>query len=350
MNCQDKQNEFQTAFEIIKTQLEKEVATVATDTEKKSKELANSADNDNNIAEGVGMAAGTAIGGYFGGPAGAAVGATIGKEVGKLFDVEITNQEVVLKFDLPEITMKDEEIKLDLPEVTMKDNDIIFSSIEIVMVDRVIGQNPNVVCTTPTFEKPIPECKVYYTDIIISVPEPREKEIRIVLSVPEITMKTQSAIISVPQFTMKTQEVKFNIPSITVRSKEDIGNNLTEKAKELVADSEKNINEKKSIVKTAIKMDVIPKATEMFNCFKDSILFEKNIVFSNFDPAINTLNETLKTLKVKNVPESDNDYIKVATQLNLLISQRDGALKGFETALEKLDSDMKKSLESLINL
>lgn len=350
MDCKDKQIEFEKAFEIIKAQLEEEVAEIATETEQKAKDLAQTSESDNNISEGVGMTAGAAIGGFFGGPAGATAGAVIGKEVGKLFEVEITNQEVSIKFDLPEVTMKDEEISLDLPEVTMKDDDIIFSSIEIVMVDRKIGQKPNTKCTEPTWRKPIPKCTVYWTDIIISVPEPREKQVRIVMSIPEITMKTQRTVISIPQFAMRTQEITFNVPSITVRSKQDIAKDLSKKAETLVTETEKSISDKKEIIKTQIKMNVIPKATDMFNCFKDSILHEKNIVFANFDPAINMLNETLKNLKVKGVPETDDDYLKIANQLQTLLGQRDESLKGFDTALEKLDADLRQSLDSLINL
>lgn len=196
----------------------------------------------------------------------------------------------------------------------------------------------------------VPQCTVYWTDIIISVPEPREKEVRIVMSIPEITMKTQKSIISVPQFAMRTQEIKFNVPSITVRSKQDIAKDLSKKAETLVAETEKSISDKKEIVKTQIKMDVVPKATDMFSCFKDSILHEKTVVYASFDPAITMMNETLKSLKVKGVPETDDDYLKIATQLQTLLGQRDESLKSFDTALEKLDADLKQSLDSLINL
>lgn len=350
MNCTDKQNEFEKSFEIVKNQIEKEVAVVAAETEQQAKDLAESADSDNDIAEGVGMAAGTAIGGYLGGPAGAPIGAIIGKEVGKLFEVEITNQEVSIKFDLPEVTMRNEEIKFDLPSVTMKDNDIIFSSIEIVMVKKKIGQKPNTECTKPTLRKPVPKCTVYWTDIIISVPEPREKQIRIVMGIPEITMKTQKTVIGVPAFKMATKEVKFNVPSITIRSKQDIAKKLAEKADRLVEESEKNINNKKEIVRTQIKTDVIPKANEMFGCFRDSIINEKAVVFNSFDPSIRILNESLKNMKIKGVPVTDDDYVKMDNQLNGLIAQRDASLKSFDDALLKLDSDMKASLDSLLNL
>lgn len=350
MNCKDKQLEFEKAFEVIKTQLENELVTVGKDTEQKAKALAESSETDNNIAEGVGMAAGAAIGGYFGGPVGATVGATIGKEAGKLFEVEITNEVVTIQFDLPEVTIKNQEINLDLPQVTMKDNDIIFSSIEIVMVDKKVGQKPNTVCSTPTWKKPVPKCKVYWTDIIISVPEPRAKEIRITMSVPEIAMRTQTAVIGIPSFKMNTQEITFNVPAITIRSKQDIAKRLSDKANDLVKESEQHINSKKEIVKTQIKMDVIPKANEMFNCFRESILNEKTMVFASFDPSIKTIGESLKSMKVKGVPETDDDYIKMHTQLKDLVSQRDASLKSFDDALTQLDVDMKQSLESLINL
>jgi hypothetical protein len=350
MNCKDKQSEFEKSFEIIKTQLEKDIATVAAVTEQKAKEIADSSESDNNLAEGVGMGAGTVIGGYIGGPAGAAVGATIGKEVGKLFEVEITNQEVSIKFDLPEVTLKDKDIKLDLPSITMKDDDIIFSSIEIVMVDRVVGKNPVVKCTSPTLQKPIPKCTVTWEDIIISVPETREKEVRIVLSVPKVSMKTQKIVLSIPEFRMATKEIKFHIPSITIRSKQDIAKRLSEKANSLVNESEKSISEKKEIIKTQVKMEVIPKANEMLSCFRESIINDKITVSSSFDPSINTINESLKNLKIKNVPETDDDYLKMDNQLKTLIQQKDESLKSFDTALEKLESDIKKSLDSLINL
>lgn len=350
MNCTEKQENFKNAFAIVKEELEVEIAKITNETNEKAKDLADSAEDDNNLSEGIGIAAGTAIGSYFGGPAGGAVGASVGKEIGKLFEIEIYNREESIKFDLPEIKLGDKSFKFDLPEITMKDNDIIFNSIVIEMVRQKVGETPHTTCTTPTLRKPIPKCTVTWTPNYIEVPVPKTKEIRIVMSIPEVSMRTQEIIVSVPEISMKTQELILNIPSVKVTSKKDIGKELSNKANELIAESEVLVKGKKDIIRAKIKMEVIPKATEMFECFKESIITKRALVSSSFDPAIEMLNQSLVNLVAQSVPQTDDDYVNLKNKLNSLVTQRENALKSFDEALMKLDSDMKTSLESIISL
>jgi hypothetical protein len=350
MNCKEKQEGFKNAFEKVREELESEIRIITEKTTQKAKELADSADSDNNLSEGIGIAAGTAIGSYFGGPAGGAVGASVGKEIGKLFEVEIYNREEIIKFDLPEIRLSEQSFKFDLPEITMKENDIFFNSVVIEMVRQKVGETPHQTCSSPTWEKPIPECTITWTPNYIEVPIPKTKEIRISMSLPEVSMRTQEIIVSIPEISMRTQDLILNIPSIKVTSKKDIGEELSEKANELIAESKVLIKGKKEIIRAKIKMDVIPKATEMFNCFKNSIIAKRAIVSSSFDPAIEMLNQSLLNLVAQGVPQTDDDYINLKHQLNSLVTQRGKALESFDAALEKLDLDMKTSLESIINL
>ena len=350
MNCENKQTEFTQSFNSIKDQIQVEINEVTNQTKEKAKTISDKTDNDNNLAQGVGMAAGTAIGGYFGGPAGAVAGASVGKQIGNLFEIEVFNNEIKIALDLPQITMKDEKIVLDLPEITMRNDDIVYTTLDIVMVDRVIGQNPVLVCEAPTWDHPVPSCKVRMEDIIISVPETRPRDVRITLSVPELVMKPQNIVLSIPKITMETQELKFNVPSITIKSKKDIAKQLSDEATALVSESQSLVKNKKEIIKAKIQLEVLPKATAMFDCFREGIIFEKNNVSNAFEPSIHTVNESLKNMAIQNVPDTDDDYIKLKSQFDDLVAKRDLALKNFDDALLQLETDKHKSLDSLINI
>lgn len=344
MDCSTKQDDFKNSISLIQEQLKQEINEIVTSTQGKTEALSEKAEGNNDITAGVITAAGTTVGTYLGGPVGGAAGAYVADFLTKFFVVETNMNTVRVSLDLPEVTMKDQEWIFDLPSVTVKDSDIIFNLPSIRMKRVKTGEYPEITC-----HGFIPQCTVTWSPIWADIPEPFMEEHRIVIGIPEFYMNEQRVVVGVPEITMERQDISFDLPSITIKTREDIGKEVSEEAAALANETTILVNQKKESLKERMKIEILPKAISMMNCFRDNLTERKQEIYNSFDPAINQITEALKNLKAQSVPEDDDDYIKVKANLDQLFEKRKEALAKIDKSLEELEASAKLTIDSLAN-
>lgn len=366
MACEDKAEFFKTAMERVTNEFREGLATTAASVERKSKDIAEKAEDGTDLAQGIGIAAGTAIGGYIGGPGGAAVGATVGKAIGALFVVEFTDVRHVISMDVPQIEITDAELKFDAPEVTVRDNDIIFNIPTLVMKTVRGVDQPVPVCTTErqciSYRIPtpfgdikdekctdVPVCKIEMRPTYYDQPFWEDREQRIVIGLPEIAMKTQRIVVGLPTITVRRADISFNLPSITIKFVKDAGKATAAAVQSLQSDTQSEFAAKRLQFRERMRLETVPLAIEMFDCYKQHIRSGIAQVSASFDPQMTQVSDSLKQLLARGVPEADDDYQRLKATLNKLVADRSSALAGLEDALGKLEKASAEAIDRLVN-
>ncbi|KFF24139.1 hypothetical protein [Chryseobacterium vrystaatense] len=344
MDCSTKQNDFKDSISLIQETLKKEINEIVAATQGKTEDLSEKAEGNNDLTQGVITGAGTAIGTSLGGPAGGAAGAYVADFLTKFFVVETTMNTVKISLDLPQVTIKDQDWIFDLPAVTVKDTDIIFNLPSIRMKRVKTGEYPEVTCHGFP-----PQCTVKWSPIWADIPEPFMQEHRIVIGIPEFYMNEQKFVVGVPEITMEQQDISFDLPSITIKTRADIGKEVSDEAAALANETKMLVDQKKESLKERMKIEIVPKAIAMMNCFRDNLTEQKQLIYNAFDPAINQITESLKNLIAKSVPETDDDYIKVKSNLDGLFEKRKEALAKIDQSLVELEASAKLTIDSLTN-
>lgn len=344
MDCSIQQNHFKDSISLIQETLKKEIDGIVASTQGKTAEISEKAEGNNDLTNGVITGTGTALGTALGGPAGGAAGAYVADFLTKFFVVETKMNTVKISLDLPQVTIKDQDWIFDLPAVTVKDTDIIFHLPSIRMKRVKTGEYPEFRCGGFP-----PECKVTWSPIYVDVPEPFMEEHRIVIGIPEFYMNEQKFVVGVPEITMEQQDISFDLPSITIKTRADIGKEVSEEATALANETKLLVEQKKESLKERMKIEIVPKAIAMMNCFRDNLTEQKQLIYNAFDPAINQITESLKNLIARSVPETDDDYIKVKNNLDELLEKRKVAIAKIDTSLEELDASAKLTIDSLTN-
>ncbi len=367
MSCKQKENEFNEALKKVQNELEKELATIATEAERKSEELEADFDQEKDLANGVAATAGTVIGGAVGGPVGAVIGGAIGKTIGSLFTIETSYTEQRISLHVPTVTMKSQSWKFDVPEITMKDSDIIFNVPTLVMTRQKGPRIPHTKTTmkqecvsvkidaglfTYTDKKctDVPQVTVTWEQTYLDVPKYENREQRIVIGVPQVSMKTQEVIVDVPEITMEQQDIIFRLPSITITFVKDAGQKMADAAAKIADDAATASTQKKLAMKGRITTEVIEPAKAMFECYKAELISNRKKIVAFYDPEIEKLTNSLKNLKSKDVPESDNDYISIKKQLDDMIKKREDSVSMIDRAIEDLDKSSSEAIESLLGM
>lgn len=344
MDCSTKQEDFKNSIALIQETLKEEINEIVASTQSKTGTLSEKAEQSNDLTQGVATGAGTAIGSSLGGPVGGAVGAYLSDFLTKFFVVETSMNTVKISMDLPEVTMKNQDWIFDLPTVTVKDSDIIFHLPSIRMKRVKTGEYPEFTCHGFP-----PKCTVKWSPMWADIPEPFMEEHRIVIGIPEFYMNEQRFVVGVPEITMKQRDISFDLPSITIKTRADIGKEVSEEAMALANETKILVDQKKNSLKERMKIEIIPKAISMMNCFRENLNEQKQGIYNSFDPAINQVTEALKNLKAQSVPEDDDDYIKVKTNLDQLLEKRKEALAKIDKSLEDLEASAKLTIDSLTN-
>jgi molecular chaperone DnaK (HSP70) len=342
MKCSEKQDKFKNAIGEIQKELKSEIKTVVEETKSKIEKVSSKAE-EMEETDGVVVAAGTAIGTSIGGPIGGAVGGLTAELLTKFFVMETSTNTVKIVLDLPQVTIVDQDWIFDLPQVTIKDNDIIFNLPEIRMKRIKTGEYPEVKCDNAL----IPSCTVKWSSTYADIPEPYMKEHRIVIGIPEFSMREQKFIIGIPEIKMVSQSLSFDVPTITIKTREDIGKEISAEANEIAAESKILIKQKQDRLKSRIKLEIVPKAIDMLNCFKESLVEKRTEIFNAFDPIISQVSDVIKNLKAKGVPESDDDFIAVKKNFDDLLNKRKNAVDKIDQAILNLEKSTKSTLESL---
>lgn len=366
MNCEDNAQKFQQVMESVTQDFKNGLAATAANVEAKASAVANNATDGSDLAQGIGMAAGSAIGGVLAGAPGAAVGATIGKTIGSLFVIDFTEVTHSASMDIPEITLRDTEIKFDLPEIQLKDTDITFNLPTLVMRTIQGPDQPVPVCTTErrciSYRIPTPfgdikdekctdvlVCKIDMRPTYYDSPTWEDREQRIVIGLPVITMKPQRVVIGIPEISMQRRDFRFNIPNITIRFMQDAGKATSAAVQAIQSDAQSEFAQKKIIFRERMRLETVPLAIAMFDCYKNRIREEISKISAMFDPQISQFSDSLKSVLSKGVPETDDDYIALKSQMDKLLSDRAAALAGLKEALAKLESTSAEAINRLVN-
>jgi ElaB/YqjD/DUF883 family membrane-anchored ribosome-binding protein len=366
MTCEDKAVAFKKAMQVVTDDFRKGLADTASNVEKKAAEIADRATDGSDLAQGIGGAAGTVIGGYVGGPAGAVFGATVGKAIGALFVIEFTEVIHTASMDIPQITVEDTEVRFDVPEINLQDNDIIFNLPTLVMKTVAGPDQPVPVCTTERqcvgYRIPspfgdikdekctdVPVCKIEMRPTYFDTPTWEDREQRIVVGLPAITMHTQRFVLGLPEIAMKRTDIKFNLPSITVKFMQDAGKATASAVQALQSDTQSEFARKKLLFRERLRLETVPIAIEMFDCYKQQIRSGISQIASMFDPQISQVSDSLKQLRARGVPEADDDYQRVKAQIDKLIADRALSMSSLEDALSKLEKSATEAIDRLVN-
>lgn len=350
MTCKLETEAFSDRIVALQNELKQELADVTNTAEVHAKALSENFEKDRDAAEKVGAVVGAAAGGE--------VGAAIGKFAGSFFTFEVSEDIHKFSLDLPEVSMADQEWKLDLPEVTMKDNDIIFDVPTMVMktvrgpdqpvpVVRMVQKCINVglgrICTD------IPELTIEMRPTYLDVPTWENRQQRIVIGLPEVVMKTQKVVVGVPQVSMRTQEFSFSIPRITIRFVKDAGERLTQAATDLAQGTKYLVTQKQLAMKERMRAELVGPATVMFDCYRGVLLAERKKVQDTFQPQLDTIANTIITMKSQSVPDTDATLKKVKAEGENLMKQMQDQLKLFDENLETLNKQASAALDQFIN-
>jgi outer membrane lipoprotein SlyB len=348
MACEIEQTAFQDAVKQTQEVLRNELAALASSAEQNVKELSDKFEADNSLAQGVGAAAGAAVGTAFGGPAGGAAGAVVGKAIGSLFTVEIREEVVSVKLDLPQVTVRDQEWTFDLPEITMDNQDIIFNvptmvmrtvrgpdvpEIVVEMVTECVGGGWSKICID------VPKSTVRWKESYYDQPFWEDREQRIVIG---------KIVVGVPEFSMSTQQLSFTVPSVTIRFVKDAGKALAAAAEAIARDVETQTAQKQMALKERLKVQLMPAATPLFECHRSVLYTQREKVASFFNVQLDTIANTIITFNANGVPETDPNLISAKNQSMQLIAKRDEQLAQFDQALIQLEGAFKVAVEKMM--
>lgn len=227
-----------------------------------------------------------------------------------MFVIEYTNVTHTASMDVPNITMKDTELSFDAPEIEMRDTDIIFNMPTLVMMTVSGPDQPVPVCTTkrqcvgyriPTpfgdikGEKcaDVPVCRIDMRPTSYDTPTWEDREQRIVLGIPTVVMKRKQIVVGIPEISMKRLDIKFDIPSITIRFAQDIGKATAAAMQSLQSGAEAEFTQKQLTFRERMRLETVPLAIDMFDCFKQQIKDGMAQVTSMFDPKITQVGDSL---------------------------------------------------------
>lgn len=354
MACEDKKAAFDTAMTSATQNLKDGLNRIAQEAERKATALTDELDQGQDLAGGVGATAGAVVGGLLGGPAGAAVAGDLGKEIGKLFILKIDTQTVTWAIDVPQVTMKTQDFSFDSPVIVMKDKDMSFDLPEITMVRRRGPDKPEMTCGTRTqdlgFAKiDIPYCDMKMTPTWFDFPEVTMTTHRIVIGLPEVSMITQSFKMDVPEFTMERQELSFDIPSISLEFITDAGKKTAETAAAIAQEAKAATVQKQASMREELRLNVVGPCTDMFDCYRINLNTSRLQVLAMFDPQINQITESIKSMLGQNIPESSPELGALRQRLNEIISQRDKAIKNVDEAIQKIEKSANEAIAQFIN-
>lgn len=360
MACEAEKLAFDETLKQIQASLKDDLASVAQETESKTKDLSEKFKNKNDLAQGIGAVAGTIIGGVYGGPAGALEGQVIGKAIGSLFNVEIRENTVKFSLDLPEITTKDEEWSFDLPEVTTKDTDIIFNVptmviktvegppvpetvIEMVTQCVDLGWPLGKACTD------VPQTTVRWKKTYLDIPTWENREQRIVIGLPSVEIKTQRMIIGVPQVAMRTQEISFSVPVVIIQFAQDAGKQLAKEAKTVATDAATLIAQKQAGFKDRMRHELVGPAHKMFDCHRSTLIQKREEIANFFNTQLDTIANSIITMTNNKIPETDPSFVSVKARADELMKKRDEQLKQFDDAISGLDKAAQDAINNFMS-
>ncbi|MDB4680909.1 hypothetical protein OAE72_03065, partial [Akkermansiaceae bacterium] len=242
------------------------------------------------------------------------------------------------------------DIIFDLPALVMKRRrgpDIIQSKTEWVTECTGGGRGPFGI-KLPKICADVPKITTWVEKTYIEVPEYENREQRIVMSVPEVEMREEEFVFSAPELSSYRQDLKFDLPTVTIRFIKDAGKKAAEAAAGIQANAEQRSKAVKESFRQRVTMHVLEPYKAMFTCYKEGINSQRARVAAFYDPEIETVTNSLKAMKAREVPEDDDDYVIQKKNLEEILLQRANALKGFDKAIAELEEAEKHGLSKML--
>jgi len=271
-------------------------------------------------------------------------------------DIDISWERVDFSLDLPEVTIVDQKWILDLPQVTVKNQDIIFHTPSVRMKTVKTGEYPETTCKMVTkdigfgVKIDVPECTVTWSPIYIDVPEPFMEEQRIVLSVPEFTMDRVEFILGVPEFKMTTQHFALHLPQVTVKNINVEVKKAEEKGKALSEESKIRGAKLTEEFKENAKLELGQDVKELFYCYEQELIQQKNSAMKKFEDGVNLLQATVTAMVANKVPDDNESLQKAKASLAKLTAERDAFTGNIEKKIVDLHTQQKAFFEKLIGI
>jgi hypothetical protein len=281
---------------------------------------------------------------------------TTGPDVWVGGDIDIRWERVDFSLDLPEVTIVDQKWILDLPQVTVKNQEIIFHTPSVRMKTVKTGEYPETTCKMVTkdiglgVKIDVPECTVTWSPIYIDVPEPFMEEQRIVLSVPEFTMDRVELILGIPEFKMTTQHFALHLPQVTVKNINVEVKKAEEKGKALSEESKIRGMKLTEEFKENAKLDLGQGVKELFYCYEQELIQQKNSAMKKFEDGVNLLQAMVTAMVANKVPDDNEPLQKAKASLAKLTAERDAFTGNIEKKIIDLHTPQKTFFEKLIGV
>ena len=270
---------------------------------------------------------------------------TTGPDIYVGLDFDVRWELVTIQLHLPEVKLVDQKWILDLPQVTMKDQKIIFDIPGVRMVTRKVGEYPEFYCDTSTL---IPQCTVRWSPIYADVPETFSQRQEIVLGLPEFRVDKTEMVVGVPEFSMRLQEIKLNLPQFTLKNVSVESEKAKAKAEALRVEGQQRSASAMKDFREFSKIELGGHVTDLFDCFRDQMLSQKNIALAQFEGAISGLESAIRQMAESKVPSDDATLVQANSQLVSVRNQRDQFVTDLQKRLEELDSQQKIAVEKML--
>jgi hypothetical protein len=102
-------------------------------------------------------------------------------------------------------------------------------------------------------------------------------------------------------------------------------------------------------VKELSKQQVIPKLSALFRCHRRYLEQQLAVMPQQFDPAINMVNETLQNMAARNVPSTDDDYVKQVRARDQLLVDRAAVVDKIHSQIVDLTLKEQDAVQKILN-
>lgn len=328
---------------------------IAHDVEQKVKKLSDEFNDGKDLAQGLGAAAGTVFGGIYGGAQGAVAGNEFGKLIGSMFILKIEMSTVTFSLNIPVVTLKDVELQIPAPVIAIHDQDLSFDLPTVENRDQAGPDIPQTVCRNEIRELPfgvkitVPVCYIEMKPTTITVPVVVNKTQHILIGIPDIRIEMQRIVFGFPIIEMRLQSYSFDVPHVTLEFVQDAGKKLASEAQKVTAEAQTNAMTAEASLRERLRFKLVGPCTEMFECYKQTLVATRGQIAAMFDPAIQQMTTQLSNMAASGVPTTHADYLATKQGLDGILAQRSKAIADIEAQLQELDRASAAALEAFIN-
>jgi hypothetical protein len=245
---------------------------------------------------------------------------------------------------IPEFTSKPQKMSMDLPQVTLKTKEISMDLPSVTCGTGVIGHQPVTICSGPSWEKPIPECKIEMREVIGTRCETKMTTNKVVLGVPEVKMDRTEWVLNIPEVTMKDQEWKFKTIKIKWNAGCTGGQECAKKCQGIMDNSTTEYNGRIAPASTQLRKNIASGSHNLNQCFRQTIVAQREAFVAQYDAGIKSLQTSIDQLGAAGAADSipglksqRDDLIQKKAELE---TQMNNSIKQIDEGEEKLMKDI----------